>query len=460
MSAVTLMRSAVSSTSEGRSQRQVGERWVRALSLVSVTVATWMLCTLMGGTWMFVERNMHPHEALVAMEQNLGQPISLPYVFLALFASVLLVPSLLGLLTQAARANLGGREEHLAVLRLIGATAGEVRGMMILESLRQALVGLVLGSALYVATCPAWSLLTFQEKRVGAWEMLTWWVIPAAWIVVLVLAACSVWLALRRVAVTPLGVTKKIPPKGQSWITLVLSVVGAVLLYRTLGSMSITDAQAFVGMLVVAGGILTVNALIAVGIIQLLARLSYRVPGAANYVATRRVGRGAKATWKRVTALYFVAFIGGIGGWFSAIPEIEDQPALHMITSDISSGVVITVVFAAVLMVSSTLLTQALSVVEQKQLTKSFYFIGAPAAFHTMVAAREVGVPMLMVALLGFGMGSLMGTVMVVFHVNVMDKLVLFGALVVVALIGCVLAVLGTGRLREKVLAQTGREKD
>ncbi|WCZ33540.1 MULTISPECIES: FtsX-like permease family protein [Corynebacterium] len=460
MIAVTLMRSAVSQTNEGRSQRQIGERWVRALSLVAVTVATWMLCTLMGGTWMFVARNMHPHEALVAMEQNLGEPISLPYVFLALFASVLLVPSLLGLLTQAARANLGGREEHLAVLRLIGATAGEVRGMMILESLRQALVGLVLGSVLYVVTCPAWSLLTLQEKRVGTWEIFTWWVIPAAWIVVLVLAACSVWLALRRVAVTPLGVTKKIPPKGQSVITLVLSVVGAVVLYRTLGSLTITDAQAFAGMLVVAGGILTVNALIAVGVIQLLARLSYRVPGAANYVATRRVGRGAKTTWKRVIALYFVAFIGGIGSWLSAVPEIEDQPALHMITSDISSGVVITVVFAAVLMVSSTLLTQALSVVEQKQLTKSFYFIGAPAAFHTKVAVREVGMPMLVVSLLGFGMGSLMGTIMVVVHVNVMDKLVLFGVLVVVALIGCVLAVLGTGRLREKVLAQTGREND
>ena len=458
MSAVTLMRSAVSQTSEGRSQRQIGERWVRALSLVSVTVATWMLCTLMGGTWMFVGRNMHPHEALVEVD-----PLSLAYVFLALFASVLLVPSLLGLLTQAARANLGGREEHLAALRLIGATAGEVRGMMILESLRQALIGLVLGSVLYVITCPAWSLLTFQEKRVGAWEMLTWWVIPAAWIVVLVLAACSVWLALRRVAVTPLGVTKKIPPKGQSVITLVLSVVGAVVLYRYLSSLTIApeaDALEFVVMLVVAGGILTVNALIAVGVIQLLARLSYRVPGAANYVATRRVGRGAKTTWKRVTALYFVAFIGGIGSWFSAVPEIEDQPALHMITSDISSGVVITVVFAAVLMVSSTLLTQALSVVEQKQLTKSFYFIGAPAAFHTKVAVREVGMPMLVVALLGFGMGSLMGTVMVLVHVNVMDKLVLFGALVVVALIGCVLAVLGTGRLREKVLLGMGRAKD
>ena len=458
MSAVTLMRSAVSSTSEGRSQRQIGERWVRALSLVSVTVATWMLCTLMGGTWMFVARNMHPHEALVEVD-----PLSMAYVFLALFASVLLVPSLLGLLTQAARANLGGREEHLAVLRLIGATAGEVRGMMILESLRQALVGLVLGSVLYVVTCPAWSLLAFQEKRVGAWEMLTWWVIPVAWIVVLVLAACSVWLALRRVAVTPLGVTKKIPPKGQSVITLVLSVVGAVLLYRYLSSLTIApeaDALEFVVVLVVAGGILTVNALIAVGVIQLLARLSYRMPGAANYVATRRVGRGAKTTWKRVTALYFVPFIGGVGGWFSAVPEIDEAPALMMIAGDIPSGVVITVVFATLLMVSSTLLTQALGVVEQKQLTKSLYFIGAPAAFHTKVAVREVGIPMLVVTLLGFGMGSLMGTAMVVAHVNVLDKVALFGALVVVALIGCVLAVLGTGRLREKVLLGMGRAKD
>ena len=335
--------------------------------------------------------------------------------------------------------------------------------MMILESLRQALVGLVLGSVLYVATCPAWSLLTFQEKRVGTWEMFTWWVIPAAWIVVLVLAACSVWLALRRVAVTPLGVTKKLPPEGQSAITLVLSVVGAVVLYRYLGSINIAlgaDAAAFAGMLVVAGGNLTVNALIAVGVIQLLARLSYRVPGAANYVATRRVGRGAKTTWKRVAALYFVAFIGGICGFFSAVPEIDEAPALKMIAGDIPSGVAITVVFAAVLLVSSTLLTQALSVVEQKQLTKSFYFIGAPAAFHTKVAAREVGVPMLVVALLGFGMGSLTGTVMVVVHVDVMDKLALFGGFVVVALIGCVLAVLGTGRLREKVLLGMGRAND
>ena len=44
--------------------------------------------------------------------------------------------------------------------------------------------------------------------------------------------------------------------------------------------------------------------------------------------------------------------------------------------------------------------------------------------------------------------------------VNVLDKVALFGALVAVALVGCVLAVVGTGRLREQVLLGMGRAKD
>ncbi|CAM4213751.1 MULTISPECIES: FtsX-like permease family protein [Corynebacterium] len=463
MSATTLLKATKVQSKEALAQKHSGERWVRTLSVAALTVATWMLCTLAGGTWMFVERHMHPHEALIRAEQAAGFPLSFPYIMLALFASLLLVPTLLGLLTQATRANLAGREEQLAVLRLIGASAREVRGMMILDALRQAVVGLVLGTVLYAATVPAWSALTFQEKRIGTWELFTWWIVPVVWAVVAVLAACSVWLALRRVSVTPLGVTKKVPPKGQNVLTSIVSVAVAVLMFRFLKSLNIApeaDAADFVFMLVVTAGLLTVNALIAVGAIQLLARLSYFVPGAANYVATRRVGRGAKLTWKRVTALFFVAYIGGIGSWIAAVPEIDDDPGLAMITPDIPAGVVIVAVFGAVLLISSTLLTQALLVVEQKQLTKSLYFIGAPATFHTKVAVREIGIPMLVVAILGFLMGGLMGFIMVQVYVGVLGRLALFIALTAVALIGCVGAVVATGRLRAKVLAETGRATD
>lgn len=464
MSTLTLMSAAQSSSSEGRSQRQTGERWVHVLSLVAFSVSTWILCTLAAGTWMFADRHMHPHERLVEVQETAGEPLSMPYIFLALFASLLVVPTLLGLLTQAARANLGGREEQLAILRLIGATSGQVRGMMILDTLRQALVGLGIGTVLYLVSVPAWSLLSFQEERIGAWEMFTWWVVPVAWAVVLVLAAASVWLALRRVAVTPLGVTKKVPPKGQNVITLVVSIVVMVLLYRYLSSLTIApeaDATEFIAMLVVVAGVLTVNAVIAVGVIQLISRISYLLPGSANYVATRRVGRGVRTTWKRVTALFFVSFIAGVGSFISAVPEIDDDPALKMVTSDIPSGVAITAVFGAVLLVASTLLTQALAVVEQKQLTRSLHFIGAPAKYHTAVAIREVGIPMALVTLMGFGMGSLMGLVLVVAPVDaLLLHHALFAALIALALAGCIAAVAATGKLREHVLSETGRLND
>lgn len=464
MSTLTLLSAAQSSSSEGRSQRQTGERWVRVLSLVAFSVSTWILCTLAAGTWMFAERHMHPHERLVEVQESAGGPLSMFYIFLALFASLLVVPTLLGLLTQAARANLGGREEQLAILRLIGATSGQVRGMMILDALRQALVGLAVGTVLYLVSVPAWSLLTFQEKRIGTWEMFTWWVVPVAWVVVLVLAAASVWLALRRVAVTPLGVTKKVPPKGQSVVTLVISLAAAIALYRYLSTLTIApgaDATEFFATLIVAAGVLMVNALIAVGVIQLIARISYLLPGSATYVATRRVGRGVRTTWKRVAALYFVAFIAGAGSGFSAIPEIDDDPALKMVTADIPSGVAITAIFGAVLLIASTLLTQALAVVEQKQLTKSLYFIGAPAKFHTSVAIREVGIPMALVTLMGFGMGSMMGLALVIAPVDaLLMRHALFAVLIVLALAGCVAAVAATGRLRERVLSETGRLND
>ena len=464
MSTLTLLSAAQSSSSEGRSQRQTGERWVRVLSLVAFSVSTWILCTLAAGTWMFAERHMHPHERLVEVQESAGVPLSMPYIFLALFASLLVVPTLLGLLTQAARANLGGREEQLAILRLIGATSGQVRGMMILDALRQALVGLGIGTVLYLVSVPAWSLLTFQEKRIETWEMFTWWVVPVAWVVVLVLAAASVWLALRRVAVTPLGVTKKVPPKGQSVVTLVISLAAAIALYRYLSTLTIApgaDATEFFATLIVAAGVLMVNALIAVGVIQLIARISYLLPGSATYVATRRVGRGVRTTWKRVAALYFVAFIAGAGSRFSAVPQIEDDPALKMVTSDIPSGVAITAIFGAVLLIASTLLTQALAVVEQKQLTKSLYFIGAPAKFHTSVAIREVGIPMALVTLMGFGMGSMMGLALVIAPVDaLLTRHALFAVLIVLALAGCVAAVAATGRLRERVLSETGRLND
>ena len=133
MGPLTLTRAAQTTSSAGRKQRATGERWVRVLSLIAFTISTWMLLTLAGGTRMFVQRVGEPSAALRAAEAELGDSLSKGYVFMAMFASLLLIPTLLELLTQATRANLAGREQHLATLRLLGASARDVRGMMLID---------------------------------------------------------------------------------------------------------------------------------------------------------------------------------------------------------------------------------------------------------------------------------------------------------------------------------------
>ena len=130
MGPLTLSRAAQTTSSAGRKQRATGERWVRVLALLAFTVSSWMLLTLAGGTWMFVQRVGQPSAAMRAAEAEAGDALSQGYVFMAVFACLLLIPTLLGLLTQATCANLAGREQHLASLRLLGASARDVRGMM------------------------------------------------------------------------------------------------------------------------------------------------------------------------------------------------------------------------------------------------------------------------------------------------------------------------------------------
>ena len=112
------------------------------------------------------------------------------------------------------------------------------------------------------------------------------------------------------------------------------------------------------------------------------------------------------------------------------------------------------------MLAASTLLTQSLAVVEQKQLTQALYFIGAPTSFHTRTAVREVGVPMLLAMVMGFCMGALMGSIVVVVYADVGKRLALFAILILLAFIGCVAAVAATGPLRARVLSETGRLND
>ncbi|UJP39390.1 FtsX-like permease family protein [Cellulomonas palmilytica] len=126
-----------------------------------------------------------------------------PDVRLALVATVLLAVSLVMLGGTAVRAGAERRDERLATLRLLGATPREVLGLTVVESASHGLAGALLGSLLYGALLPVWAAVpsdhafTVAELWLGAGRLA---LVGAG---VVVLAAVSGAVTVRRVALGP-----------------------------------------------------------------------------------------------------------------------------------------------------------------------------------------------------------------------------------------------------------------
>ena len=152
------------------------------------------------------------------------------YVLLAAFASLLLIVPFVALAGSAARLAASRRDARLAALRLAGATTAQVTKLTALDAGGQALLGALVGMAGYFALIPAIMLLDFQNQHF-TFEQL-WVGLPALAAVtvgVTLLALVSALVALRRVAITPLGVTQRTgQPMPSAWRALIFLAVLAV----------------------------------------------------------------------------------------------------------------------------------------------------------------------------------------------------------------------------------------
>ncbi|MFG2022601.1 FtsX-like permease family protein [Streptomyces sp. NPDC048825] len=140
----------------------------------------------------------------------LDEPGIRPGVVVALL--LLLVP-VLGFLAQCARIGAVHRDRRLASLRLVGATAPQVRRIAALE----AGLACLLGSALAAAVAVPLLLLLWDRPPLWLWAGFAL-VTPA----VPVVAALVSVLALRRVVASPLGWVRRVRPErgGSALLTL------------------------------------------------------------------------------------------------------------------------------------------------------------------------------------------------------------------------------------------------
>lgn len=237
-----------------RPGRRGGSGHTSALAIVAFAAATAIFLTVLGGVHGFIWRASADHTLKCLIDRSTCAPgtwavwagrlkdqhdwaqYASTYVMLAAFACILLIVPFVALAGSAARLAASRRDARLAALRLAGATTSQVTRLTALDAAGQALIGALIGIVGYFAIMPLIMLLNFQDQRF-TFEQL--WVGSLSLIVVLVvvtvLALISALLTLRRVAITPLGVTARTAqPLPTKWRVIVFLVVlvAAIVLFK------------------------------------------------------------------------------------------------------------------------------------------------------------------------------------------------------------------------------------
>lgn len=426
-------------------QTRTGTGIVTLLAIMSLTVSSTIAFLVAGGTWMFYQRAQRP-EDFPQLQESLGDMqidgIMNDWVLLALFACAFLVPTIFSLTAQAAVLGASGREKRLATLRLIGLSSGDITRMTMLETAVQAVIGIALGGLISVLLTPIFSNLTFQYAPVETSEIiLPWWGYLTVAVVVFILALGASVAGMQRVRVEPLGVSRKEMPPAVKYRGVIIFAVFTVFTLILVNRTDLTSGVAAVGFLaaVISINIMLINWL-APFLLQVLYRMLAISPGTSHFVASQRITADAKTTWRRSSSM---AFFGVIAGFLVISPMgndgltslMREDSSTFVLFKDITTGGLLTLAFGFELSSMAIFLGLSSQLFEQAHLTRSLHLMGVKRSFYFRTQLFETLGPIIIVSLIGFAFGAMVGTTMlagVVSDVNILGRFIMAGAFLTV----------------------------
>ena len=375
------------------------DRATSVLTVAAFALPHAFLLAVTGGVMAFGER-----AAVAATSATGDDPSTLDgmapfYVMLAYFAATLLIVPIISMGAAAARLGMSRRERDLAVLRLVGLAPGKTKLACIIETCAFAAVGVVVGSILYAVTLPAWGALSFQGRPMGAGEM---WVGVVALLVeglaMILLAALSSWLAMRKVAITPLGVARRSQAGRVSAVGPILGLV-LLVLWLSVGTLAMNLGTA-IGMAVFMGfmgAIFLIVNLVGVWSISLMGRIMARASRSPQMmVAGRRMADDPRAVWRSFGAVALVGFLVGImypaSDAISMSGDRTDEVA-RIVIGDINRGMLLTFAITLALGAVSTAVNQSIRVLDSADQVRALSYMGSPRGFMDCSRRLEVAIP-------------------------------------------------------------------
>jgi hypothetical protein len=232
-------------------------------------------------------------------------------LILAVVACALLFPLLI-FISTATRLSAARREERFASMRLVGATPRQVSVISTVESTIAAAIGAALSFGLFFAVRVPLARVPFTGQSFHTSDLsLNLPDILAVAIGVPLAAASAARIGMRRVHISPLGVTRRTvsrPPRA--WRVLPLVAGLAELGYFTAAGRPPTTAgqiQVFVvGFLLVMLGLVLAGPWLTMAGSRLLARRSNRP---ATLIAARRLADNPRAAFRAVSGLILALFV-------------------------------------------------------------------------------------------------------------------------------------------------------
>jgi hypothetical protein len=246
----------------------------------------------------------------VAGTREAGMDLILSVVALALLFPVLMF------IATATRLSAARREQRFAALRLVGATPRQISVISAVESTFAAIIGTVAGFGLFfllrgpLATIPFTGSAFFpSDLSLNAIDILLVALgIPAG-------AAVAARLGLRRVRISPLGVTRQVTPRPPRAWRLIPVAAGLLELSYFLdpGRRPMTSTgqvAAFLpGFFLIMGGLVLAGPWLTFAGSRLLARRASRP---ATLIATRRLSDHPHAAFRAVSGLMLALFVTSV----------------------------------------------------------------------------------------------------------------------------------------------------
>jgi hypothetical protein len=238
---------------------------------------------------------------------------------------------LIGTATRLAAAR---REERYAALRLVGATSRQIGVISSVDAVVSALIGTLAGMGVFLALRPVLADTAITSARyfynevtptaLGYLAVLV--AVPAA-------SAIAALLSLRRVWVSPLGVSRRVTPPLPTALRVVPLLLGVVLFAVGLAQTTKQSIgkPALPGLIVIMIGLVVAGPWLTAQAARLFGKLAF---GPSPLLAARRLADNPKAAFRSVSGLVLAVFLGTlVACLLPAIDSITATPSARSLSN-------------------------------------------------------------------------------------------------------------------------------